>query len=146
MRLTRAGEYAIRCILYLSFKGQGILVSKKEIAAKCAIPPQFLSKIAQELQKARILEIKQGPKGGFVLTSDPDKLTLLDVVEAIIGEIYLNDCIARPSQCSASAMCAVHQVWGKARNELRRTLDSVTFKELSKDPACIPNFEADTEQ
>ena len=141
MRLTRAGEYAIRCILYLSYKGQGVLVSKKEIAAKCAIPPQFLSKIAQELQKARILEIKQGPKGGFVLTSDPGKLTLLHVVEAIIGEIYLNDCIARPNQCAASSKCAVHKVWGKARAQLRKTLDSVTFKELSADPVCIPNFD-----
>ena len=141
MRLTRAGEYAIRCILYLSYKGHGVLVSKKEIAAKCAIPPQFLSKIAQELQKARILEIKQGPKGGFVLTSDPEKLTLLQVVEAIIGEIYLNDCIARPNQCTASSMCAVHKVWGKARAQLRKTLDSVTFKELSADPVCIPNFD-----
>ncbi len=145
MRLTRAGEYAIRCILYLAYKGPGVLVSKKEIAAKCAIPPQFLSKIAQELQKARILEIKQGPKGGFVLTSEPDELTLLDVVEAIIGEIYLNDCIARPNQCSASSTCAVHKVWGKARNELRRTLQSVTFKELAKDPSCIPNFEAQSQ-
>ncbi len=144
MRLTRAGEYAVRCVLYLAYKGAGVLVSKKEIASKCAIPPQFLSKIAQELQKARILEIKQGPKGGFILTKDPEELTLLDVVEAIIGEIYLNDCIARPNQCTASSRCAVHRVWGRARNELRKTLDSVTFKELSKDPNCIPSFESET--
>lgn len=141
MRLTRAGEYAIRCILYLSAKGPGVLISKKEIATKCAIPPQFLSKIAQELQKARIIEIRQGPKGGFILVQDPENLTLLKVIESIIGEIYLNDCIARPSQCTASPTCAVHKVWIKARKELRSTLGSVTFDELAKDPLCIPNFE-----
>ena len=141
MRLTRAGEYAIRCILYLSTKGEGVLTSKKEIAAKCAIPPQFLSKIAQELQKARLIEIKQGPKGGFILTKNPGELTLLNVVEAIIGEIYLNDCIARPNQCSASNTCPVHRVWIKAKDQLRQTLDSVTFAELAREPRCIPNFE-----
>ena len=140
MRLTRAGEYAIRCIMYLSFKGQGILTSKKEIAAKCAIPTHFLSKIAQELQKARIIEIKQGPRGGVVLTRDPKELTLLEVIEAIIGEIYLNDCIAHPDQCEASSKCAVHRVWQKARKELRKTLASATFAELVKDPKCVPNF------
>ncbi len=141
MRLTRAGEYAIRCIMYLSYKGKGKLVSKKEIAAKCAIPTHFLSKIAQELQKAKILEIKQGPRGGFVLTKDPSELTLLEVIEAIIGEIYLNDCIARPEMCEASNICAVHKVWQKARRELRNILNSVTFDKLVKDPKCIPNFD-----
>ncbi len=140
MRLTRAGEYAIRCILYLTAKGEGVLTSKKEIAARCGIPPQFLSKIAQELQKARIIEIRQGPKGGFILTTNPDKLTLLDVIEAIIGEIYLNDCIARPNQCTASPKCPVHRVWNKAREQLRQTLNSVTFSELAKDPSCLPDF------
>ncbi len=141
MRLTRAGEYAIRCIMYLSSIGKGNLVSKKEIASKCAIPTHFLSKIAQELQKARILEIKQGPKGGFILTKDPKNLTLLEVIEAIIGEIYLNDCIAHPNQCEASSKCAVHKVWNKARTQLRNTLNTVTFSELVADPRCIPNFD-----
>ncbi len=140
MRLTRAGEYAIRCILYLSAEGEGVLTSKKDIAARCAIPPQFLSKIAQELQKARIIDIKQGAKGGFILARDPASLTLLEVVEAMIGEIYLNDCIARPSQCNASPKCPVHKVWQKARNQLRETLASVTFKELAADPSCLPDL------
>ncbi len=140
MRLTRAGEYAIRCILYLAAKGEGVLTSKKEIAARCEIPPQFLSKIAQELQKARIIEIRQGPKGGFILTRNPKDLTLLNVIEAIIGEIYLNDCIARPNQCTASPKCPVHKVWNKAREQLRSTLDAVTFSELARDPNCLPDF------
>ena len=140
MRLTRAGEYAIRCVLYLSAKGEGMLTSKKEIASKCGIPPQFLSKIAQELQKARIIEIRQGPRGGFILAQNPEELTLLNVVEAIIGEIYLNDCVARPNQCTASPKCPVHRVWNKAREQLRNTLNSVTFKELASEPNCLPDF------
>ncbi len=140
MRLTRAGEYAIRCVLYLSSRGEGILTSKKEIAARCGIPPQFLSKIAQELQKARIIEIRQGPRGGFILARNPEKLTLLNVVEAIIGEIYLNDCVVRPNQCMASPKCPVHQVWNKARQQLRDTLNSVTFQELAAEPNCLPDF------
>ena len=140
MRLTRAGEYAIRCILYMTSKGTETLISKKEIASRCAIPLQFLSKIAQELRKAGIIEIRQGPRGGFILTKNPADLTLLTVIEAIIGKIYLNDCIARPEQCTASSKCPVHKVWHKARRQLRRTLDSVTFEQLAKEPECIPDF------
>ena len=110
MRLTRAGEYAIRCMVYLAFKGQGILVVKQEIVAKADIPGPFLSKIVQDLAHAHLIEICQGPKGGYVLIKDPAKITLLDVVEVMIGKIQLNDCVGRPGTCSASSHCRVHQV------------------------------------
>ena len=65
MRLTKAGEYAIRCALFLSFQGMGVVVSKKEIARAMDIPAQFLGKIAQQLARAGIIEIVQGSKGGY---------------------------------------------------------------------------------
>ena len=88
MRLTRAGEYAVRCVLYLSKKGKGTLVSRKEIADHAAIPAHFLAKIAQDLAKAGMIEIRQGSRGGFRLLMDPKEITLLSVVETMIGEIY----------------------------------------------------------
>ena len=86
MRLTRAGEYAIRCMVYLAFKGQGVLVVKQEIAEQADIPSPFLAKIVQDLARAHLIEIRQGPKGGYVLLRDPVQLTLLEVVEVMIGK------------------------------------------------------------
>ncbi len=138
MRITKAGDYAIRCVLYLSSKGKGTLVSKKEIAEKCYIPPQFLSKIAQDLARARVIEIKQGPKGGFMLIEEPKNITLLKVVEAIIGEIFLNDCVARPGNCEISTCCIIHDVWSDLRNQLRESMDRINFEELTKNPNSNP--------
>ena len=138
MRITKAGEYAIRCILYLSTKGKGALISKKEIAENCAIPPQFLSKIAQDLARARIIEIKQGPKGGIILTKDPKNISLLKVLEAITGEIFLNDCVARPESCEASSICIMHNMWIKLRQKFRNSMDEINFAQLAKDPKHIP--------
>ncbi|EFK05251.1 transcriptional regulator, Rrf2 family [delta proteobacterium NaphS2] len=137
MRLTRAGEYAVRCVLYLSKKGKGALVSRKEVAEQAVIPSHFLAKIAQELAKVGMIEIRQGAKGGFVLLMDPEEITLLQVVEIVIGEIFLNDCVVRPKSCDASPNCSVHVVWMRARDQLRDTLGSVTFAELIKAPICI---------
>jgi Rrf2 family protein len=81
MRLTRAGEYAVRCVLYLSALKNGVVASRKEIAREMDIPDQFLGKIAQQLSRAGFLEIVQGPKGGFRLLISPDKMSLLDVGE-----------------------------------------------------------------
>jgi len=140
MRLTRAGEYAVRCMMYLSHKGEGVLVSKQEIAERADIPPHFLAKIAQDLARANMIEIKQGSKGGYSLLKDPAEISLLEVVEIMIGEIFLNDCVVRPASCKVSKSCSVHKVWEHARSQLRETLAGVSLAELSENDSCVPLF------
>ncbi|MGV1100212.1 RrF2 family transcriptional regulator [Thiovibrio sp. JS02] len=136
MRLTRAGEYAVRCVLFLARRGRGVLVSRMEIAASTDIPPPFLAKIAQQLAKAGIIEILQGANGGYRLLREPASITLLAVIEAIIGEISLNDCVGRPESCGKSAVCTVHRVWNKANQQLRATLREADFATLAEEETC----------
>jgi Rrf2 family protein len=101
------------------------------------IPGQFLSKIAQQLARAGFIEIVQGARGGLNLVVEPDNLTLLDVVESVIGEIFLNDCVTRPESCQRSQACSVHRVWENARNQLRDTLKAATFASLLVEDSCV---------
>ena len=140
MRLTRAGEYAIRCALYLCFEGMGTVASKKKIAECMDIPSQFLGKIAQQLARAGIIEIVQGSRGGYRLLIPANDLTLLDVVEAVIGEIYLNDCVARPDSCDRIPACSIHRIWDTARNQLRDTLRQADFKSILADRSCTADL------
>jgi Rrf2 family protein len=142
MRLTRAAEYAIRCMVYLARQGTGVLTSRQEIARRADIPTHFLAKIAQDLAKAGFIEIKQGARGGFILLKRPETISLLEVVETMIGEIYLNDCVARPSSCRITYGCAVHRIWMKARDQLRETLALVDFAQLMKEESCLSAFPA----
>lgn len=136
MRLTRAGEYGIRCVLHLARHGRGTLVSRKEIAARTDVPSHFLAKIAQQLARAGIIEIMQGANGGYRLLADPSEISLLAVIEAVIGEISLNDCVTRPGSCHNSATCAIHRVWGKANRELRDTLRGTNFAAMAAEESC----------
>jgi len=137
MRLTRAGEYAVRCVMCLARNDGLKTVVSRQVIADCGdIPTHFLAKIAQQLSRAGIIEIQQGAKGGYRLLVPPEKLTLLRVIEAIIGEIFLNDCVMRPESCNASSNCMVNRVWLKARTQLRDTLREVTFATLIEDDSC----------
>jgi Rrf2 family protein len=130
-------------MVYLAKRGLGVLTSRQEIATNAEIPKHFLAKIAQDLAKSGFIEIKQGARGGFLLLKAPHQISLLEVVETMIGEIYLNDCIARPSSCKITSRCAVHDVWLDARNQLRNTLRQVTFDQLIKEKSCIPLISLD---
>lgn len=146
MRLTRAGEYAVRCVLFLASQGTGKIVKRKLVAREMDIPDQFLAKIAPQLARAGILEIVQGARGGLRLILAPEEVSLLDVVEAVIGEIFLNDCIVRPESCNRSSACSVHLVWEKARDQLRQTLREVSFAELLRQNSCLLSDRQDGEK
>ena len=136
MKITMAAEYAVRCVLYLTNRGQGVLTGRQEIAEYAGIPGKFLAKIAQDLAKAGIIEIKQGARGGYLLRQDPAELTMLTVVETIIGEITLNECTVKPADCPASPRCSANRVWSRAREQVRQTLREATFAELNRSGSC----------
>ena len=130
MRLTRSGDYAVRCLLFLALNpGRGV-VGRREIAEVMNIPAQYLGKVAQTLARAGIIAIRQGARGGYELAEDPDKISLLRVVEAVDGEIFLNDCLHQLDFCDRRPVCAVHRVWGRARKQLRDMLDGISLAAL----------------
>jgi len=137
MKINRASEYAVRTILYLSGQGEGDCVTRREISEAMEIPGQFLGKIAQLLARAGFIEIVQGARGGYRLIRLPEEISLLDVIEAVTGEIFLNDCLLRPTSCGRSDRCTVHQVWQRARDQLRTTLGEAKFSSLLQSETCM---------
>ena len=143
MKLTRAGEYAVRCVLFVAGCNVGSIVSRREIASAMQIPKQFLSKIAQQLARSGFIQIVQGPKGGYRLAKKPEEMTLLDVVEAVEGEIFLNDCVVKPESCFRNSECTVYLVWKKARDQLRETLREASFDKLLENESCMHSISND---
>jgi Rrf2 family protein len=128
--MTKASDYAVRCILYLSSRGEGVLVSRREVSDAMEIPSPFLGKISQKLAKAGLIEIVQGAKGGYRLIREPEEITLLSIIEAVMGEIILNECLSGQGACSRDDHCPVHPVWSNVREQMRRTLDATRIADL----------------
>lgn len=137
MRLSKAGEYAIRCMFYLSQQAFGTLSSRRVVASEMDIPDQFLGKIAQQLSRAGLIEIVQGAKGGFRLIRSPEQISMLDVIEAVVGPVFLNDCVLRPQSCHRSPYCTVHAAWQRVCEQLKNELRAVRFSDLTKPDASL---------
>ncbi len=130
MKINRASEYAIRCMLYLAAKAPKV-VSRQEVAYAMEVPEHFLAKIAQQLAQAGLIEILQGRYGGYRLRHSPEDINLLQIIEALSGEaFFLNDCVIRPENCRKSPTCPVHKLWIKAREHLRTLFSQATLQSL----------------
>jgi len=132
MLITRATEYAIRALLYLAKQPKGEIVLKRDICRTQDITPAFLTKILQPLIKEGIVGSQRGVGGGFYLLKDPEEVTLLDVVKAEEGPLYLNHCIAEKGICEKDVFCPVHGAWHEIRKELMATLSRYSFANLAR--------------
>ncbi len=130
MRLTRAGEYAVRCALYLAMQPDGGEITRRQVSEDMRIPLHFLGKIAQQLSHAGIIQITKGAKGGYRLARPASEISLLQVVEAVEGPLDLNLCLIHEDSCNRTAFCAVHEVWRESQAGLKKTLGSADLASL----------------
>ena len=132
-RLSRAAEYAIRGILYLSMRYQeNRVIHIDEISKAQNIPSAYLAKLFQELAKKGFIKSFKGQQGGFILTRHPSTISLLDIIEAMEGPVYLNYCLIYSGYCEREKMCPVHDVWVNAQKLLVDYLARCRFDELAE--------------
>jgi Rrf2 family protein len=128
--ITRATEYAIRAVLHMAKQPPGEVVYKKDICQAQDVTPAFLTKILQPLIKAGIVGSQRGVGGGFYLLKHPAEITLLDILTAEEGPLYLNQCLTEERACSRDLFCPVHGCWQEIRENFAATLSGYSFQDL----------------
>lgn len=131
MIITRATEYAIRAILYMSRQPAGEIIYKKDICKEQDITPAFLTKIFQPLIKDGIVGSQRGVGGGFYLAKAPAEITLLDIIRSQEGPVFLNQCLIEEGSCEREFFCPVHGAWAQIREEFMATLSRYDFASLA---------------
>lgn len=130
MQITRQADYAVRAVYYLTSLGPDSRAATSKIAAEQHIPPSFLAKIVSQLSVAGLLHTSRGARGGVSLAKDPEKISLLDVVEAIDGPIQLNECVGENSICTFDENCPMRPIWCDAQKDLVDRLKSTDFAQF----------------
>lgn len=106
MVLSQTVEYALRAVVWLA-QNPGVPQTTQAIAESTKVSPSYLPKVLQPLIRSGIVTGQRGLHGGYILESDPEKLTLLEVVNAV-------DPIQRIHTCPLGieehkSLCPLHQ-------------------------------------
>ncbi|MEA4925368.1 MAG: Rrf2 family transcriptional regulator [Syntrophomonadaceae bacterium] len=133
MNINQATDYGFRAVLFLAAQPAGEVVEAQAIASSQVVPMRFLLKIMPSLIKAGIVRSQRGVGGGYALAREPKDITLLDVLEAIEGPIYLNRCLMDEDLCSKQGppTCLVHQALANIQQQLIDAFASYSFADLS---------------
>ncbi|MGB2863861.1 MAG: Rrf2 family transcriptional regulator [Sedimentisphaerales bacterium] len=130
--VRRNTDYAARLMVHLAKHYGNGPISTRAAAAEEEVPYQLACKLMQKLNNAKLVTSCMGPKGGFVLGTEPSKISLLEVVEAIQGPISINRCVLSEDACSRQTICAVREKLVDIQENMTRGLAAITLNELAR--------------
>jgi Rrf2 family protein len=133
--LSNSCRYGIRAIIYIASQPQNSgKTGIKQISKDLGLPTPFLAKILQQLTKHKLLVSLKGPHGGFSLSKDPSKITLLDIVKIIDGEEIFTNCIMRNNSCKENEghKCTLHDDYDAIRKQIIQLFNYRTVYDLVK--------------
>ncbi len=133
-------EYGLHCLLWLVDRGAE-RASSRALAELQGVSPAFAAKIFAKLEKAAIVDSFEGPAGGYRLARPPERISVLDVVEAIEGRKRLFECQEIRGRCvlfgdtppawATDGVCAIHAVMLRAEERMRAELARTTLHALA---------------
>lgn len=122
-------EYAIRALWQLS-EAKDHFSTSEAIAQAQEIPVKFLPQILSDLSRAGLVRSVRGYGGGVRLSRPPEKIKLLEILEAIQGTIFLYDCLKGPIDCQHEPDCKLQKVYKKAQDAMKGEFSKVTLVDL----------------
>lgn len=131
MEINRTTDDAVRVVLQLALAKPETTVTSVDLARAQQLSAPDLNRILQQLTRAGLLRAAPGSLGAVRLLHAPDKITVLDVVEAMEGPIALNRCVLHPEECPRHTTCPVHELWALARDDVARRLQSIRLSTLA---------------
>src|SRR6185436_290877 len=87
LKLSRASAIAVFAVTLMAETEKDEPRQGRDLAKELGVPADSLLKVMQQLVRSGLLLSSRGRAGGFRLAQRPENITLLNVVEAVDGEL-----------------------------------------------------------
>jgi Rrf2 family protein len=130
MKISTKCRYGIRAVIEIAKNHTETPTKRKDISDSQGIPNSYLENILITLKHNRIVSSIRGVGGGFVLKKPPEEITLLEIFEALQGDLSLLDCIEMPESCDRHQKCIIRPVWVEVQQAQKEVLRKISVKDL----------------
>lgn len=132
--LSKTAEYALRIVTSLAAEPQESH-SAEDLAERTKVPRRYLHTVLQDLVKADLVGSRSGPGGGYKLAREADKVSILDIVNAVAPLERIRHCpLGLPSH---TRLCPLHQELDRAYAATEAAFARVTIGELLQSTSDI---------
>jgi FeS assembly SUF system regulator len=130
MKVNRLTDYATLIICEMIAEKNNI-VSAKYLSEKTKLGEATVVKLLKLLINAGLLKSYRGNAGGYKLEKHESEITVLDVINAVEGEVAMTLCgMSAHNLCEYNKACRVKYGWNKLNKLFLQVLGSATMKDF----------------
>lgn len=122
-------QYGIRALVHLA-RAELPSTTSAEIAKAERISPKYLEGILGQLKSAGLILAERGNKGGYRLARDSGEIRMLDIVEALDGEVKPVGCVDDSGCCAQGGDCLPRRFWIGLKSTIDDYLASRTLRDV----------------
>ena len=129
-KLSKTVEYALISLNHINQCDDKKPIPVRQISDKYNIPYELLAKILQKLSKENILEPIYGPKGGYRLNPDYEKLTLIEFIEILEGPFGIAGCL-KDANCEQLLNCNIITPLEKINSQIYKVFNDIKLTQIT---------------
>lgn len=130
MRLTTYSDYALRVLMYLALKSDG-LSTIAEIAGSYNVSEAHLMKVVHHLGVAGYIETVRGRGGGLRLAKPVEAIGLAEIIRMTEPDMAIVSCL-KPlnAPCKINPSCVLKRAMERAQQAFMEVLEGYTLADL----------------
>jgi Rrf2 family iron-sulfur cluster assembly transcriptional regulator len=129
MAISTRGRYATRIMVLLASQADRGPMTKYEIGEAEGISPAYVQQLLMALRLGGLARSHRGRDGGFSLPRPAGSISVLDVLQAVEGELMPAPC-AKTGYCDRSETCPTRPLWQSAASLLTDLFQNTTIEDL----------------
>lgn len=130
--LSHTSQYAIQSLIYIALQGSNYPILSREVADRLGVPSAYLAKILQSLCKDGLLSSHRGRLGGFSLAEQPDKISLMRIIQITEGGHFTKECLLGLKVCSDETACPMHPKWKPIKEQIIAMMEKQNLASLAE--------------
>ena len=129
--IRRNTDYGLRMMVTLAkHSGNGELMSASQLVREGNISYEVGRKLLQKLRDTKLITSVMGSNGGFKLNRKPSQISLMEIVNVLQGEIYVNKCLTDDHTCEFASGCKVNTKLAHLQQLFAGYLENITLEEM----------------
>lgn len=129
-RISKRLDYGLQMMVALASETENRPLATAVLSERLNIPLPFSHQIGHVLMQAGLIKTLPGPRGGLRLSRPAGNITVLDVVEAVEGNIELNPNPENGNQVNQGVEGFIAPVWEDLQSKIRHYLKEITLEQL----------------